>query len=70
MKWNTGLPKKSGEYVCFTIFGNITTYHYSSFHKYFNCYDIFTKKTANEYNVNDNIVKWVSLEKFLTNEGL
>ena len=70
MKWNTGLPRKSGEYVCFTKYGEIKTYDYSEHHKCFNCVDWLTKEEANKYSLNNSVVKWISLKTFLTKEGL
>ena len=70
MKWNTGFPEKSGEYVVFMAYGAINTLHYSSKHKVFNSHDYYSEQEANELSMNKNVLKWIELNEFLKAAGL
>lgn len=70
MKWNTGLPKKTGEYVVFMSYGAINTLHYSSKHKVFNSQDYYSEQEANKLSMNDNVLKWIELSVFLKSADL
>lgn len=68
MKWQTGLPRKSGAYVC-EFRGNVVTIlQYSDKHKVFNCIDDFDKEGAELVNMNEAVIKWIPLDYFIKNE--
>lgn len=69
MKWNTGFPQKSGEYVCITIYGTVQTYNYSNINKMFNADDFLDYEEAMRVQVNDSIICWVSIDEFFTEQG-
>lgn len=69
MEWKTGLPEKSGYYVCLTNYLHIVALPYSEKHNSFNAYDSDTKERANRNSLNEYIVNWIELAEFLQKQG-